>query len=895
MTKKLFLSLILILTIGLVNAQNSLWTKTTESRFEGVQKFERASTTDQAEFYFLNLEGIKSVLATAPTRNFTSAISSTIINFPNADGVLEQFSIYESSVMAPGLASSHQEIQSYVGQGVRNPSSKIYLTTTIFGLHAMVFSATGTYYIDPVTTDLKGYMVYKKESLTTSRSFECLNEDVAEDAHANTSNSTMISDGFFRTYRLAMACTIEYANYHVNQAIIAGAITSSATVAQKKAAVLAAMNVTMSRVNGVYETDLSLRMELVENNEAVIFITSDDFNNTNANVLINQSQTTIDNLIGFSNYDIGHTVSTGGGGLAQAPSVCTSGKARGITGSPGPVGDPFDIDYVAHEMGHQFGAFHTFNGTGGSCTGNRSAGYAVEPGSGSTIMAYAGICSNNVQGNSDAYFHAVSIAQMTAHINGIGGCAATVDNFNAAPVIEPISNYTIPKGTAFVLTGVATDDSPTALTYCWEQTNPGANTSNPDAFTSSSIPNFRTLTPSLSPKRYFPALPTVLNNVLATTWEVIPEVARSMNFALTVRDNNVPNGGQTDRKNMTVTFSGAAGPFKVTSQSASNTIWLPGQSQTVTWNVASTNLAPVSTANVKILLSTDGGYNYDTVLVDSTPNDGSHTITVPEISAPFCRIMVQPVDNVYFAINSSTFSIGEFTNTCITYTNDDAVSIADGVSTGGPISTSIINVPADFSIVDLNVGVNIQHAKIKDLRVTLRHPDNTPVILINRICNAQTAINANIADGYPAPFCSNPVVGTFKPNQPLEALNAKLSGGNWKLEVQDFFPSNTGTLNNWSLEVCYLVPLKAETFELNNLTISPNPSNGNFNVQFNSTSNSDIKINVYDVSGRQIFAKSFAAESVFAQNIQLSNVQSGVYLVNIQDGNKKSVRKIIVQ
>lgn len=895
MTKKIFLNLILIFTIGLVNAQNSMWTKTTESRFDGLQKFERASTADQAEFYTLNFDAMKTVLQTAPTRNFSGAISSTIINFPNADGTLAQFSIYESSVMAPALAANHPEIQSYVGQGLRNPSSKIYLTTTIFGLHAMVLSATGTYYIDPVTTDLKGYMVYNKENLITSRSFECLNEDGIQDAIPYLTNSTLISDSLFRTYRLAMACTIEYAAYHVNAAITAGSITSSATLAQKKAAVLAAMNVTMSRVNGVYETDLSLRMQLVENNEAIIYITSDNFNNTNANVLIGQSQTVIDNSIGFSNYDIGHTVSTGGGGLAQAPSVCTSGKAKGITGSPAPVGDPFDIDYVAHEMGHQFGAYHTFNGTGGACTGNRATGYAVEPGSGSTIMAYAGICSNNVQSNSDAYFHAVSIAQMTAHINGAGGCAEAVENLNQPPVIADLSNYTIPVATAFALRGVATDDSPSTLTYCWEQTNSGVNTSNPDAYTSSSIPNFRTYKPSISPTRYFPALPNILNNNLITTWEAIPDVARTMNFALTVRDNNVPNGGQTERKNMVVTFHENAGPFKVTSQNSTNTTWMPGQSQTITWNVASTNLPPINTANVKILLSTDGGYNYDTVLVESTPNDGSHIITVPAISAPFCRIMVQPVGNVYFAINSSTFAIGEFTTTCVTYTNTNAVTIADGTSAGGPISTSTINIPANFSVVDLNIGVNIQHTKIKDLKVTLRHPDNTPVLLINRICNAQTAINANISDGYPNPICSNPVVGTFGPNQPLEALNTKLSGGEWKLEVQDFFPANVGTLNNWSIEICYLVPLKTETFELSNLTVSPNPSNGNFNIQFNSTSDKDILINVYDISGRQIFAKSYPNQSIFAQNIQLSNVQAGVYLVNIQNGNQKSVRKIVIK
>ena len=749
MNKKLLLNLILIFTIGLVNAQNALWTKTAESRLDALQKFERASTPKHADFYTLNYEAMKTILQTAPTRDFSGAISTTIVSFPNANGTLEQFSIYESSVMAPELAAKYPEIQSYVGQGITNRSARIYLTTTIFGLHGMVLSDKGTYYIDPFTTNLQNYIVYNKSSLTTSRSFTCYNEVTPENEIQFVPSSTMIADGLFRIYRLAMACTTEYAAFHVNAAIGAGTITSGATVAQKKAVVLAAMNVTVSRVNSVYETDMSLKMQLVANNDAIIFITSDSFNNTNPNVLIGQSQTVIDGAIGFSNYDIGHTVSTGGGGLASLGSICTSGKAQGITGSPAPVGDPYDIDYVAHEMGHQFGGNHSFNGNGGSCTGNRNGGTngtAVEPGSGSTIMAYAGICEDNVQNNSDAYFHAVNIAEMTEYV--AAGCVLGLENFNAAPVVQNLSNYTIPKGTPFVLTGSATDDSSSALTYCWEQTNTGFSTANPSPTTTTSNPNFRSFTPSLSPKRYFPEIDKILSGSLISTWEVIPNVARTMNFALTVRDNAVPTGGQTQRKNMTVTFNSTAGPFKVTSQSTSGITWT-NTPQTITWNVASTNVAPINTTNVNILLSTDGGLTYPITLVANTPNDGSQVITVPNIVSSNCRIMIEAVGNIFLAVNSNQFSI------------DNNLSTSD--------------------------------------------------------------------------------------------------------------------------------------FELNDLTIVPNPNSGNFNVKFNSTSDNDVLINVYDISGRQIFAKSYPNQSVFAQNIQLDNVQAGVYLVNIQDGKQKSVRKIIVQ
>lgn len=896
MNKKIFLNLILILTIGLVNAQNSFWTKTTESRLSSNQKFERITIPKQAEYYSLNYDALKSVLQTAPTRDFSGTISSLIVSFPNSEGNLEQFAIYESSVMAPELAANHPEIQAYVGQGINNPTAKIHLTTTIFGLHAMVLSDKGTYYIDPYTTDLKGYIIYNKASISSSRDFVCHSEENLEEEIHSQTNSTMISDGVFRTYRLAMACTIEYAAYHVNAAISAGSLASNATENQKKAAVLAAMNVTVSRINSVYENDMSLRMQLVANNNAIIFITSDNFNNTNAGTLINQSQTVIDGAIGFNNYDIGHTVSTGGGGLAQKPSVCTSSKAKGITGSPGPVGDPFDIDYVSHEIGHQFGADHTFNGTGGSCTGNRAPGQAVEPGSGSTIMAYAGICTNNVQSNSDAYFHAVSIAQMTSHVQGTGNCATSVSNNNASPLIEDIPNYIIPKGTPFVLTGSATDDSASTMTYCWEQTNPGANTSNPSASSTSSNPNFRSITPSVSPKRYFPAMNNILAGNLATTWEVIPNVARTLNFALTVRDNNVPDGGQTDRKNMIVTVNGTAGPFKVTSQ-ATSTSWLPNQTQIITWDVAGTTSSPINTSNVNILLSTDGGYNYDVVLAANTPNDGSQQITVPAISAPFCRIMVQPVNNIYFAVNSATFSIGQFTTTCVTYSNINSTTIPDGAGqgVGGSVASSTINVPVNYAISNINVGVNIAHSYINDLKVRLKHPDNTSILLIDQICSSQDGINATLTDGFGSPNCSNPVVGIFDPAQPLSTFNGKFTSGDWTLEAQDFYNGDSGTINSWSIEICYMVDLNTEQFDISDLTISPNPNQGNFNIKLNSTSNQDIKINVYDISGREIFAQSYPNQSAFSQNIQLNNVQAGVYLVNIHDGNHTAVKKIIVQ
>lgn len=887
MKKILLLTVIAIFAFASGYSQTALWTKTSEERLSVLEKADRSSTPREYQLFQLNLVGLKSQLQSAPSRE-NGTVSNVIIAFPNAEGKLENYRIYEASVMESSLAASHPEIQSYVGQGIDDPTSKIHFTTTIFGLHTMTLSGRGTYYIDPYTTDLQNYIVYNKSSLTSSRNFECL---VEESDETPPPPSLLASDGKFRTYRLAMACTIEYAAYHISAAGLTGG-----TLAQKKAAVLAAMVVTVARVNSVYEIDMSLKMQLIANNEDIIFVDTDSFTDNDASALINESQSVINAAIGNANYDIGHTVSTGGGGLAGLGVVCvTNQKARGITGSSSPVGDPYDIDYVAHEMGHQFGAQHTFNN---SCSGNRSAASAMEPGSGSTVMAYAGICAPNVQNNSDAYFHARSIEQMVAHITGSGNCVAGTNNGNTPPVIAALTSYTIPKGTAFILKGNATDANGDALTYCWEQVNAGATTSSPSATTTDSNPNFRSLSPSTSPNRYMPVLSSVLSGNLTPTWEVIPSVARTMNFALTVRDNRTPNGGQTARQNMTVTFNGTAGPFAVTSQNVDGISWTQGQTQTVTWNVAGTTANSINTANVNILLSTDGGQTFSTVLVANTPNDGSQAITVPNVAAPFCRIMVEAVGNIYYAVNSTPFAIGyTVTNTCNTYTNTTALSIPDGTgaNVGGTVVTSTISVPVTYNITDINVTMNVSHTYIQDLVSAINHPDATQVYLVNRICDSEDAFNITFSDGAGTISCTA-LTGTYDPYAPLSAFNGKAANGTYTLLLRDMYNGDTGTLNSWSIQVCSQVTtLSTENFGLADFKIYPNPNNGAFNVQFSSDSSNDIKIGVHDIRGRQIFDKSYQNTGLFSESLELNNVQAGVYLVTVQDGDRKEVKKIVVE
>ena len=888
MKKLLFLFLFLVGFAQNGFAQNELWRKTSEDRVSLLEKMDRNSFPSKYTLYNLDLQSLQNKLQDAPL-DLTSSRSDLILPFPNSKGIIEKYNIFYAPVMEEGLANRYPGIKSYVGKGIDDPSATIRFSVTLFGFHLMSTSGnSGTFYIDTYTKDLNNYIVYNRSDISSHNAFNCLVQDEEQVAnHLENTSSNRVSDGLFRVYRLAMACTIEYAAFHVNAAGL-----NAGTLAQKKAAVLSAMNVTMTRVNGLYERDMSLRMNLVANNDLVIFITSDTFDNANANTLINQSQTVIDANIGFTNYDIGHTVSTGGGGLAQLNSPCTSSKARGITGSGAPVGDPFDIDYVAHEMGHQFGGTHTFNN---SCGGNRSASTAVETGSGSTIMAYAGICAPDVQSNSDAHFHAVSIAQMSSFVAGTGNCAVSTSNGNSAPVVVAGPNYTIPRGTAFVLKGAATDSNGDALTYCWEQTNTEISTQ-PPLQTSTSGPNFRSNPPTTSPNRYMPAFSQVLLGNLAPTWEVVPNVARSMNFALTVRDNRAPNGGQTSRGNMTVNVS-ANGPFELTSPNVENTSWALGSSQTITWNVANTTALPINTANVKISYSTDGGATF-TTLLESTPNDGSETITVPNTLTTTGRIMIESINNIFYCV-SKNISFGySIVNACNTYTDNTPLPFLDQAP--GNYTTRTLNVPITGVISDVNVSHSLTHTYLSDARTDISGPQSptTFVKLFERSCgNTSATLNLKFSDGAGTINCTGgTALQTVAPNGSLATFNGQNPQGIWTFRVYDNFTGDNGTINNWSIEVCtQTIALLTESFGLDGFGIYPNPNNGNFNVKFNSSSTNEIAVFVHDIRGREIYNKQFQNTGLIEQNIQLSSVQSGVYLVTVQDGDKKEVKKIVIR
>jgi hypothetical protein len=577
--------------------------------------------------------------------------------------------------MEEALQNSFPTIRTYNVRGIDDAYASGKLDLTEFGFHGMIRSSKGDVFIDPYckwnNDDYISYYTtdFVKPLNERGTCEGVLGSNEPTDTFEKTAAPTAFCAGAnLKTYRIAVACTGEYA------------VAATGVASPTKAQVLAKVVTTINRVDGVYETEVAVKLVLVPTTTVVLFTTAGTGfttgENNNANTLISKSQSIITASVGTANFDIGHTFSTGGGGLAQLGCVCSSGsKASGITGSPSPVGDAYDIDYVAHEVGHQFGANHTFNGTGGSCAGNRSAANAVEPGSGVTIMAYAGICSpQDIATNSIAYFHAVSYDAITTFVNSGGGnnCDVMTATTNGAPSVSAGVTITVPKSTPFELTGSATDPNGDALTYQWEEFDLGATAGNWNAGTK---PFFRSYAPVTSPSRMFPKLSVVLAGSYTTTaGEFLPTTAQTLKFRLTARDNKMGGGGVCSATTQ-VTVDGTSGPFAVTSQSTTGITYPSGSTQTVNWNVNNTNAAPINCANVDIYVSTDNGATF-TLSLANTPNDGTQNIVLPSVpvSKPLCRIKVASVGNVFFDINKKFFAISASTG-LNQYANSNAFNI----------------------------------------------------------------------------------------------------------------------------------------------------------------------------------------------------------------------------
>lgn len=607
---------------------------------------------------------------------------STIITLPNAAGNFEQFEVFEASNFEPDLQAKFPEIRAFSGRSLADKTSTLKLSISPQGIQTMVFrNGYANEFIEPYSADHTVYSVYNARRDKGQLAWTCSTEDknmaagIGGSLNGSIAALTGSSNGTIKTLRLAQSCNGEYANYF------------GATGPSQVSLVLAAFNATLTRCNGVYEKDLALHLNLVASSTNVIYYSpsSDPYTtlsswNTQLQNALNTTLTGPGTSLAANNaaYDIGHMfgASGGGGNAGCIGCVCVDGvsggtgatKGRGIT-SPAdaiPQGDNFDIDYVVHEVGHQLGANHTFS------MSSEGTGVNKEVGSGITIMGYAGITSYDVAPHSIDIFHQASIAQIQSNMSGKTCPVTTVMTANHAPVVNPVSNYTIPISTPFALTAAATDQENDALTYCWEQndntTTTGSNSvASP---TKSTGPNWLSFSPTASGTRLFPRLSTILAGQNVTgplpggdagaNIEALSSVSRTLNFRVTVRDNHpYVSGstiGQTAFTDAVVTVTNTAGPFSVTSPNT-NITWGAGTTATVTWNVNGTNAGSVNCANVNILLSTDGGNNFS-MLLANTPNDGSQAVTVPNSPGTSNRIKVEAVGNIFFDISNTNFTIG---------------------------------------------------------------------------------------------------------------------------------------------------------------------------------------------------------------------------------------------
>lgn len=615
-----------------------------------------------------DLDGFQSVARSAPLE-FTSGAAerAPVISLPMPDGSFQRFALQESPILTPELAAKLPDVRTYRAKGLDDRAATARLDVTPEGFHAFILSPNGNALIDPYRkNDLRHYISYWRrdyERPAGRTPFVCQlageGADVTALDHASLAVTRRepvplaTSGPTLRTYRLALAATGEYTQYHGGTVPLAQA----------------AMVTTMNRVNGVYEQEVGVRMTMIDNT-AIVFTNplTDPYTNSSSDLTANQ--TTIDTLIGSANYDIGHLVGTGGGGVASLRVPCGSSKARGLTGSSNPVSDAFDIDYVAHEMGHQFGGNHTFNGTTSNCGGgNRSSAAAYEPGSGTTIMAYAGICgAEDLQPHSDPYFHTKSFDEIVAFITGTGNaCAAATSTGNSAPNVTGFTTFTIPKSTPFSITGGAVDPDGDTVTYDWEQFNLGS--ASPPNTDNGTRPIFRSFNPTTSPTRTFPKLSDLLGNT-TTIGESLPTFTRTLTFRLTARDGR----GGVSTTSSSVSVTSTAGPFTVTSPNTAVTL-ASGPGNVVTWSVANTNVAPVSCSNVMILLSTNGGVTFPTTLLASTPNNGSASVTLPDLATSSARVRVECTTAPFFDLSNADFTIAPTLRLVATATSPTDVAL----------------------------------------------------------------------------------------------------------------------------------------------------------------------------------------------------------------------------
>jgi hypothetical protein len=576
------------------------------------------------------------------------------VSFPLPDASFVTFRVQETQTMAPALAELNPDLKTYRGESLEDPGVTVRFERNKEAISAILLTRDGRFYISPVQQEgATRYMAYARTPRSpqdADAGHVCLlDEERAGPGRARLERFAAVRRGDpvvpgsrLHTYRLAIGTTGEYAAYHGGTAREA----------------LAAIVATINRVNEVYEKDVAVRFELVAGQMKLIKTdpATDGYTNDDPIRLADENQAATDGAIGKGAYDVGHVFSTGRGGYAPGFACVDGEKARGATGRSSPQGEQFSIDYVSHELGHQLGANHTFNTLTGDCRSRHGAS-AYEPGSGSTIMAYAGICgSENIEGASHPYFHAASLDEISPYVHsGFGStCGAARGTSNHAPVVKVTpASAVIPRSTPFELSGSATDRDGDRLSFTWEQMDTGYSAPPNDDADGMIRPLFRSIAPSPVARRTFPAVEH-LPGVQPVLGHTLPAIARTMRFRLTARDGRA-GGGSFAHADARVSVA-AVGPFRVTAPAA-GAQWAAGSTQQVHWDVAGTDNPPLGIASVRITLSTDGGRTYAHELLRSTANNGTAGISVPALATSRARVKVEAVGGVFFNVSPSDFTI----------------------------------------------------------------------------------------------------------------------------------------------------------------------------------------------------------------------------------------------
>lgn len=582
--------------------------------------------------------------------HFSNLSVATEITVPLPNGLSISVKLNPSPILSDDLAQKYPHFMTYQAQQIDQPENIGRFSISHLGLFGFFRYNNQWMLLSPrYAGEAQEYTSYWYKDAPTESETAALKADflLAEpqlNAPQLAQKSVTTGDSI-HTYKLAISTTGEYSQR------LGGTVEN----------VVAELMNLVNRINQVFLVDLALQFELVDNQDIIFFdAATDPYTNSDTATDIEANQEIVDQAIGSQNYDIGHVLGTNGGGLAFVGVVCNSSfKARGYTGLNNPQGERFYIDLVAHELGHQLGASHSFNATNSSncAEDQRSNSSAYEPGSGSTIMSYAGICgSQNLQIDSDPYFHSISIQNIRDYVESFAGQRCGVESAidNAIPQIQLAqSTYTIPANTPFTLTASATDADNDLLTYTWEQFDNGGivgATNNLSELNSDngSNPLFRSYNPTDTAQRYFPQLSDVLA-ARTSLGETYPTTDRSLNFRLTARDNK----GGVNQQDLMVTVTTSNQTFNVDTP----TEWQGLSEQTVTWDSGDTLNSPINCANVDISLITDTSAPLETSVLAQTPNDGLQSIRVPNVESSAARLVLRCSDNIFYALSPEAFSI----------------------------------------------------------------------------------------------------------------------------------------------------------------------------------------------------------------------------------------------